>query len=1019
MSKNTNSNHGVANGNANVNNNGASEESYSMYPQTTSPPQLTQPTAQFGYQAAPQVPFYGNPHMYYNVYSPQTPQYHPHLNMMNRGSMIYPNNSGNGMNPQGSQAGEPRKKWSNNSPNFHSMNSTTNNGSYNKTHHYQHNNYNNVNNNNNGMNASVKGNVNNNNGNNINTNTNTNTNTIINNSNTNVNNNNNNMNFNDSNANIGNMKLPNNNTNNNNTNNNHMYQTNKSSNHIMSNNINSSISTQYKFDTSKLKTSDLNFSMTFPLFFNTNEDEFSKARARRHELRLKSNEESKVRSNKSAVSDSSLPAASAPKNQKVENRSVDDTKKINKSPETSIPAIEFKKMRKRRKKDISSTHEAKPETKSKKKLEDKQPESKPDTKPEEYSEAKKIIVKQDPKQAVHINVEIPTSKSNERNSTPSPSETPSSSSSNSSSMTPTSSSTVSTETTPSSSTIQSSTTVKPTAKSWSAIASSGIPKSKNVASSNSGVANNANATTSSNMHSQNANKVSQQSTANSQKKDKKYIPSTTKNGTEPLGTIALRMSFDSNYIPYTLKTLPASSSIPIKSIVPRGIINNANICFMSSVLQVLLYCKPFIDILNVISLRNTNSKSNASSFKLIDACVEFYKQFDEETVAKEKLDAINKTTLQDAGSNNKQKAHSASVNNNNGNPSPLNPEQFYSALSTIYKFKDLGWGHQEDAEEFLTHMLDQLHEEFIAGIYFLTDNEIQNLLQSVNDPDLKIYFIRCLSQYKKAEFMKNISSSLKELISKYGSINDTNEDGSNGWHEVSSSSKKGKKTRSAAKRTFEIESSPISCLFGGQFRSVLDVPSNKESQSITLDPFQTIQLDISDPAVNDLDSAFKKFSEFEFIPFKSSSGADVEAKKQTFIDKLPTVLLIHLKRFSFINNTDKDNSMANYNAYHGRIEKIRKKISYNHELVIPAETITNGKQLAPENRTYELTGVVYHHGLSSDGGHYTADIYHKEVDKWYRIDDVTVTELEKDDVLKGGENSTDSRTAYILMYQKL
>ena len=207
-----------------------------------------------------------------------------------------------------------------------------------------------------------------------------------------------------------------------------------------------------------------------------------------------------------------------------------------------------------------------------------------------------------------------------------------------------------------------------------------------------------------------------------------------------------------------------------------------------------------------------------------------------------------------------------------------------------------------------------------------------------------------------------------------------------------------------------------------RFRSVLDIPNNKESQSITLDPFQTIQLDISDSSVDDLETAFKKFSEYELLPFKSSSGNDVEAKKQTFIDKLPQVLLIQFKRFSFINNVNKDNAMTNYNAYNGRIEKIRKKIKYDHELIIPEESMSSvtlkNHTSGIDDRRYKLTGVIYHHGVSSDGGHYTADVYHSEHNKWYRIDDVNITELEDNDVLKGGEEASDSRTAYILMYQK-
>lgn len=534
-------------------------------------------------------------------------------------------------------------------------------------------------------------------------------------------------------------------------------------------------------------------------------------------------------------------------------------------------------------------------------------------------------------------------------------------------------------------------TLKTTPKSWSAIASGGIAKGKSSVSGSarSGSLSNVNHTS---------------SAQPPQKKDKKYIPPSTK-GIEPLGSVALRMCYDPDFIDYTLKNPVLEKSLSIREVAPRGIINRANICFMSSVMQVLLYCKPFINILNVVGTRNLNARAGTPECTLLDACVNFYKQFD-----KERLESERKPQLK-----SKQQQ---TVNSVASIADAIKPDDFYSALSKIPKFKDLKWGHQEDAEEFLTHLLDQLHEEFISFIDCLTDNEISNLLQSINDEELKIFFIRNLQRYKNAEFIKNPSASLKELIIKYGSINDDDNEDGNGWHEVSGTSKKGKKNKTAAKRTVEVEPSPMSCLFGGQFRSVLDIPNNKESQSITLDPFQTIQLDISERSVNDLETAFKKFSEYELLPFKSSSGNDVEAKKQTFIDKLPQVLLIQLKRFQFINNTDKDNSMINYNAYNGRIEKIRKKINYEHELIIPIESISSTNALRDEDRQYSLSGVIYHHGLSSDGGHYTADVYHKETDKWYRIDDINITEVQKDSVLKGGEDGVDSRTAYILMYQK-
>ncbi|SCU99759.1 LANO_0F03510g1_1 [Lachancea nothofagi CBS 11611] len=486
------------------------------------------------------------------------------------------------------------------------------------------------------------------------------------------------------------------------------------------------------------------------------------------------------------------------------------------------------------------------------------------------------------------------------------------------------------------------------------------------------------------------------------KKDKKYVPPTVKS-LEPVGVVALRVCFDPEYVKYTTEH-SKGTGMALQSVIPRGIVNSGNICFMSSILQTLLFCQPFINLMNLVSIK-TPAKMGSTGFLLLDACLELYRKFDKQVFEREKA----------------VRAENGDVGISSALTTAIKPEDFYKTLSKLPKFKDLKWGHQEDAEEFLTHLLDQLHEEFVHSINVLSEGDISNLIKSINDEDSKLIFIRNLATYKNAEFIKKPSSDLKNILDKYGVNADAlEEDQEKGWQEVSSTSKKGKKTKTAAKRTVIVVPSPISVIFGGQFRSVLDVPQNKEPQSITLDPFQTIQLDISESNVEDLDSAFRKFSESEQIPFKTSSGNSVEAKKQTFIDKLPQVLLIQLKRFSFINNTDKS-KIVNYNAYSGHVEKIRKKIQYGHELTIPDESISSVHSAfyKQSGSAYKLIGVVYHHGLSPSGGHYTCDVFQEALSKWYRIDDVNVQEIDKEEVLKGGEEGKDPRTAYILIYQKL
>ena len=495
-------------------------------------------------------------------------------------------------------------------------------------------------------------------------------------------------------------------------------------------------------------------------------------------------------------------------------------------------------------------------------------------------------------------------------------------------------------------------------------------------------------------------------TSLSVKKEKKYIPPNVKN-LEPLGSVALRICFDKNYTMHTLQNTKANKLIT--DLVPRGIINKGSICFISSVLQLLIHCRSFANLLNVIHVSVAN-KSGNSITPLLDACLEIFKNFDKSSLDQER------SQFKESGKAKNQALHSSIITANN---SSIDPEQFYKSISKLPKFKDLTWGRQEDAEEFLTHLLDQLHEEFIASINILGSNDILNILQSLQDEDQKGLFLRHLSKYKASLFTEKVDPALKVIMEKYKRHNDIEEEEEEKeWKEVS---KKGKKTKNASKRITEMESSPISTIFGGQFRSVLDTPQNKESQSITYDPFQTIQMDISSPEVVDLESAFKKFSEHELIELKSSSGNDVEAKKQTCIDKLPQVLLLQLKRFSFVTQSTKGD-LSNYNSYNGRIEKISKMVKYGHEIIIPKESISPflAANASEEELKYTLSGVIYHHGLSPSGGHYTCDVFNKDLGEWYRIDDVKVEKItNKDDILSSNENSSDSRTAYILLYERL
>lgn len=215
-----------------------------------------------------------------------------------------------------------------------------------------------------------------------------------------------------------------------------------------------------------------------------------------------------------------------------------------------------------------------------------------------------------------------------------------------------------------------------------------------------------------------------------------------------------------------------------------------------------------------------------------------------------------------------------------------------------------------------------------------------------------------------------------------------NAEGDAGWHEV------GRKQRAAVTRSSGTikTSSPITKIFGGTLRSEFRVPGLPHS--ITLQPFQPLQLDIGSPQVNNIIDALKVLTRPETIhgDFKSPRNAKT-ATKQVFIDTLPQVLILHLKRFEYNNNT-------------GGTQKIWKKIGYPLELELPKEIFSRQHQTTILNHEglpkYRLIAVVYHHGKNASGGHYTVDVRRQEGREWIRLDDTIIRRIKSEDVAEGG-----------------
>lgn len=132
-------------------------------------------------------------------------------------------------------------------------------------------------------------------------------------------------------------------------------------------------------------------------------------------------------------------------------------------------------------------------------------------------------------------------------------------------------------------------------------------------------------------------------------------------------------------------------------------------------------------------------------------------------------------------------------------------------------------------------------------------------------------------------------------------------------------------------RSTENRESAITRIFGGTLRSVLHTPGQKDS--VTLEPYQPLQLDIQASSVLTISDALRHISEPEIVPgvWSSARNTNVDATKQVYIDSFPPVLILHLKRFV-------------YDPEEQNVVKRSKLVGYGTELVVPPEIVSPGRR---------------------------------------------------------------------------
>ncbi|POS83653.1 hypothetical protein EPUL_003479 [Erysiphe pulchra] len=284
---------------------------------------------------------------------------------------------------------------------------------------------------------------------------------------------------------------------------------------------------------------------------------------------------------------------------------------------------------------------------------------------------------------------------------------------------------------------------------------------------------------------------------------------------------------------------------------------------------------------------------------------------------------------------------------------PFTPDYIYNVINYLPRFSSMRRGHQQDAEEFLGFLLEGLHDECIQVI--------ESMPTEINSkPISPATSVSAPSAYVTDE---------------------------KAWLEV------GPKQKAAITRSSGITTTetPVTKIFGGNLRSELRVPGLKDS--VTMEPYQSLLLDIGAPHVSNIIDALKGLNRSELLhgDFKSPKGPNVTATKQVFIETLPPVLILHLKRFQYDNT--------------GGTQKIWKKIGYPLELELPKEVFSRQKRHAYGKNgipKYKLISAVYHHGKNASVGHYTVDVRRQDGQEWIRLDDTAITRIRSEDVAEGG-----------------
>lgn len=452
---------------------------------------------------------------------------------------------------------------------------------------------------------------------------------------------------------------------------------------------------------------------------------------------------------------------------------------------------------------------------------------------------------------------------------------------------------------------------------------------------------------------------------------------------------------------------PVIAPAPLPARALRGLVNCGNSCFINVVLQALLACEPFRRLL--LQCRELDVAEGVPREK--ESLLGKFVRLAGEMTVKDEPEGMNghsgvngtgKTGVVGGYGVNEHgarggangvagKGSTGKGRRENGflAEDPLLPDFFYDvfpgSIGGAATGKTGSVGSQEDAEEFLSFVLNQLHEELVELEKRADpEDDFEHVNGKQNGQISPVTANGVITAGKSASVGNGVWNGSHAKL-----IEDSPEKGV--WEEIT------RKGKTVEIRGGDFAQSGITDIFGGALRS--EVKRGRAKPSVTREPFFRLSLDIESGMIRDVEHALTAYFEPEqlegyTVEIARGGGQEtVDARKQVLLHTAPQVLILHLKRFS-------------HNTVTGALNKVSRQMPFPEILEVPSQVVYGGGA----RRSYGLTAVVTHIGKELAGGHYTCDVRwgDESSETWVTCDDSKIGRTTLPKVVR--------KQAYLLFY---